>query len=277
MAAAVVALVGLDVGLRFGMTRDTWTPNVLRFFIDALVDEYRAGNRPNKTLNRIGKDNVVQRMKDYIEADWNWETCKHKWDELKKKWSCWKSLLKWSGVTFHPDGTINMPKHWWDARIAENKIAKVFKRCRLEHEDKLDYIFSRMEPVNVGPHEEGGHEGGRGVPTQHLDSDTSDDSDDDQPPAPPQAMHTTSMTSASYGKRRSSDHPVSGADFWEGLKKFMDDVSAPKKQKQTDNACKKAEDDVEYETLMRELLDAGVDPKSDEYFMASEVLLEAPC
>ncbi|WVZ88313.1 hypothetical protein U9M48_034848 [Paspalum notatum var. saurae] len=76
--------------LLFGMARVTWPEEQTNFFITALVDECRAGNRTSTTLNKTGKDNV------------------------------------------------------------EKKIAHVFKRIRLE----------RMEPVNIGPSEDGGHEGG---------------------------------------------------------------------------------------------------------------------
>ena len=137
-----------------------------------------------------------------------------------------------------------------------------------------------MEPVNVGPNEDGGHEGGRaGVPTQYLDSDTSHDSDDDveiQQHTPPLPKRTTSITSAANGKRHSSDPGFPIADFFEGLKNFYQDISTSKKQKHTD-VSNKVEEDAEYEGFMRELIDAGVKPKSDEYFMASDVLLDVRC
>ncbi|KAJ1262298.1 hypothetical protein BS78_09G095900 [Paspalum vaginatum] len=101
--------------------------------------------------------------------------CRNKWDELKKKWSCWKYLHTFSGLGYHPrTGVIQMPKAWWDARIKEKKISRVFKRIRLQREEDLDFIFAGMDPVNIGPNEDGGCEGGRaGVPTQHVDSDNS--------------------------------------------------------------------------------------------------------
>ncbi|WVZ78162.1 LOW QUALITY PROTEIN: hypothetical protein U9M48_025919 [Paspalum notatum var. saurae] len=243
------------------------------------VDECRAGNRPNKTLNRIGKGNIVQRLKDHTGRDWTWETCKHKWDELKKKWSCWKRLIKSNGIVFHPrTGLIDMPRNWWDKQIAANKLAKGFQQSRLEHEEQLDYIFAKMDPGNVSPNEVHGAEGGQaGVPTQYLDSDHSDASDADpqtrQPSPPPsQPVRMTSMSAAS-GKRQLSDLMVSNSLFWEGFSNFYQEISTLKKQKQTG---KKDDEDAEYETFMKELLDGGLDPESDEYFMASEVLLDIP-
>ncbi|KAJ1295793.1 hypothetical protein BS78_01G249800 [Paspalum vaginatum] len=53
------------------MTQVKWTPKKTEFFVKALVDECRAGNRPQKTLNRIGKANVVRRMSDYTQSDWH--------------------------------------------------------------------------------------------------------------------------------------------------------------------------------------------------------------
>lgn len=243
------------------MSRVNWPPELTNFFVNALVDECHAGNRPNKTLNKIGKASVVQRMKDHTGRDWTWETCKHKWDELKKKWSCWKRLIKSSDVKFHPrTGLIEMPQHWWDRQIAANKLAKMFQHCRLEHEEQLDFIFAKMELDDVGPNEVGGHEGEQAdVPTHYLGSDHSDDSN-----------------AATSGKRQLNDIMVSNALFWEGFRNVYQEISASKKQKQTGSASKKAEEDAEYETFMRELLDGGVDPVSDEYFMASEVLLDIP-
>ncbi|WVZ80872.1 hypothetical protein U9M48_028313 [Paspalum notatum var. saurae] len=247
--------------LRFDMARFNWTPNLLDFFINALVDECRAGNRLGKTLNKIGRDNIVQRMRDHTGGDITWDTCKNKWDELKKKWSCWKHLLSFSGV--------------------ENNLAKQFMHSRLDHEEELNEIFKNMDPINIGPNEDGGHKGGRaGVPTQHLDSDNSNNSEDDlqiqQPTPPSQHRRTTPMTSASSRKRRSrsNDPKLSGSQFWEGFKNVYQEVSASKKQKETDYSSKKAEEDAEYETMLRELLDEGVRPAYEEYFMASEVFLD---
>lgn len=205
--------------------------------------------------------------------------CSNKWDDLKKRWSCWKHLLSFSGLGFHPHTrVIDMPQNWWDERIRENKMAKVFQHIRLEREDDLNYIFAKMEPVNIGPTEDGGHEGGRaGAPSVYLDCDNSDESEGaremQQFSAPPsQPMRTNSVPSASSGKRRSNE----GANdsMVEGFKTFYQEVSEWKKQKQTSNESKKAEEDVEYETLLRELLDGGVDPESEEYFMATAVLVD---
>ncbi|KAJ1274223.1 hypothetical protein BS78_05G046000 [Paspalum vaginatum] len=119
-----------------------WTRELTEFFVNALADECRAGNRPHKTLNRNGKDNVVQRLRDKCGCDVKWKNCKSKWEELKKKWSCWKHLTKLSGVTFDPNTKlINMPKPWWDAQIQANEVAKAFQHSRLEHEELLDLIF----------------------------------------------------------------------------------------------------------------------------------------
>jgi len=137
-----------------------------------------------------------------------------------------------------------------------------------------------MEPVNVGPHEDGGHERGRaGVPTHYVDSDDSNDSEADlqmhnSNPPPLQPMHSTSRRCASSGKRKGSDSMYSGASFLEGFKTLYHDGSGWKKQKQTSSASKKAEEDAEYEAFMKELLYLGVNPESQEYFMASEVLVD---
>ncbi|KAJ1258370.1 hypothetical protein BS78_10G070200 [Paspalum vaginatum] len=162
----------------------------------------------------------------------------------------------------------------------ENKVASVFQHVRLEREEDLNLIFAKMEPVSVGPSEDVGHERGRaGAPTHYLDSDNSNDSEADlqmHPSNPPPPHHTrsTSRTSTSCGKRQASDPIGSRASFLEGFKTFYHDVSDWKKQKQTSSASKKAEEDAEYEAFMKEPLDAGVNPESHEYFMASEVLVD---
>ncbi|KAJ1296417.1 hypothetical protein BS78_01G298900 [Paspalum vaginatum] len=176
--------------LHFNMDRVHWSPELTKFFLDACVDQCRAGNRPTTTLNTIGKDNVVRRLEDHTGRHWTWDPCKHKWDDLRKKWACWKRLIKLSGVTFHPKTKlINMPQEWWDQQILANPIAKVFMHTQLEYEEQLDIMFVNLDPINIGPDESGGHEGGRaGAPTHYLDSDTSNDSDDDtqkQLPSPP--------------------------------------------------------------------------------------------
>lgn len=80
------------------MPKTKWTPDLTDFFITALVDECRAGNRPHKTLNPLGRQNVLKRLRDYTGRDWKWDPCKSKWRELKKRWSCWKYLCKENGL-----------------------------------------------------------------------------------------------------------------------------------------------------------------------------------
>ncbi|KAJ1256295.1 hypothetical protein BS78_K050800, partial [Paspalum vaginatum] len=256
------------------MARVNWKPELIDFFVNALVDECRAGNRPQKTLNNIGKDNVVQRMTDHTGRRWKWSTCKNKWDELRKKWSCWRRLIKLSGVTFHPETKlIDMPPEWWAAQIAANPLAKGFQHSRLEYEDQLNFIFAKIEPVNIGSDELGGHEGGRaGPPTHYLNSDDSDDSEEHLPvqlpsPLPSQPRRTSSMSAS--GKRQSSDPMASTVEFWGGFKHFHQEVSASKKQKLAAGSSNQIEEDHEYDAFMMELLDAGIDPESNEYFMAS--------
>jgi len=152
---------------------------------------------------------------------------------------------------------------------------------RLEYEELLDEIFKNLDPVNIGPDELDGHEGGRaGAPTHYLDVDTSSDSDNDSQkqlpsPLPSQPVRSTSMGTSS--KRRPSDPVASTAEFWEGFKKFHEDVSASKKQKVASSPSNQVVEDPEYDAFMLELLDEGVDPESDDYFMASVVLLDSRC
>ncbi|WVZ49552.1 hypothetical protein U9M48_000899 [Paspalum notatum var. saurae] len=123
-------------------------------------------------------------------------------------------------------------------REEANPIAKHFMHTRLEYEELLDEIFKNLDPVNIGPDELDGHEGGRaGAPTHYLDVDTSNDSDDDNQkqlpsPLPSQPVRTTSMTS--------------------------------KKQKVASSPSNQVVEDPEYDAFMLELLDAGIDPEFDE-------------
>ena len=114
------------------MDRTHWTPELTQFFLNALVDECRAGNRPNTTLNRIGKDNVLKRLQDFTGRPWKWDPCKHNWDEFKKKWACWRRLIKLSGVTFHPKTKlINMPQEWWDQQIQVKTSSPPLQPCSI--------------------------------------------------------------------------------------------------------------------------------------------------
>ncbi|KAJ1264931.1 hypothetical protein BS78_08G038300 [Paspalum vaginatum] len=241
-------------------SRANWTQELTDVFLSALVDECRGGNRPHKTLNRIGKANVVQRMRHHTGCGWTWDTCKHKWDELRRKWSCWKQLTKSSDVKFHPrTGLIDMPDDWWDAQIAANKHAKVFRQCRLENEEQLDYIFAKMEPANAsvlssGCGASGFHEQGS------LESDALRFLNWKALPRP---IHCPRLSSPPQPLKRARTNAcaneVGGHDGGR--------AEAPTPD---------MESDPEYEAFMRELLDGGVDPESDEYFMASEVLLDIP-
>ncbi|WVZ91555.1 hypothetical protein U9M48_037708 [Paspalum notatum var. saurae] len=173
-----------------------------------------------------------------------------------------------------------MSEDWWEDKLKVHPVAKVFKQTRLQREEDLNIIFANMEPVNVGPCEDGGHERGRaGPPTHYVDSDDTNNSEADlqmhnSNPPPPEHTPSTLRRCASHAKRKAADPMESRASFLEGFKTFYHDVSDWKKQKQTSSAFMKAQEDAEYEEFMKELLAAGVKPSSHEYFMASKVLVD---
>ena len=101
--------------------------DLTNFFITALVEECRAGNRPHRILNQLGKQNVLKRLRDYTGRDWKWGPCKSKWEELKKRWTAWKYLHKFSGIGYHPrTGAINMDEDWWEDKL---KVCHTFHTC----------------------------------------------------------------------------------------------------------------------------------------------------
>ncbi|CDY39459.1 BnaC03g60690D [Brassica napus] len=68
----------------FKMSKDTWTPEEVRYFFELYAEERRKGNRTT-SMNKIGKQNIIEAFeKRFKKGFLDWSLLKNKYDTSRK-------------------------------------------------------------------------------------------------------------------------------------------------------------------------------------------------
>uniref|UniRef100_A0A2N9G4A6 Myb/SANT-like domain-containing protein n=1 Tax=Fagus sylvatica TaxID=28930 RepID=A0A2N9G4A6_FAGSY len=123
--------------------RALWTPQQIKIFCEACVDEVFKGNRPTTFFNKQGWRNIEATFQKNTGKEYPRIKYKHKWDTLKKDWITWNKLkgsetgLGWDVAK----GTIAATDEWWDRKLTEVPEAAKFREKGLDNVDLLDIMF----------------------------------------------------------------------------------------------------------------------------------------
>ncbi|KAK3150817.1 hypothetical protein QOZ80_3AG0238170 [Eleusine coracana subsp. coracana] len=104
---------------------------------------------------------------------------KNKWSKLKVEYTCWKTLLKQTGIGWDErKQNIQMPESWWKKARKDIPGCGKFKLQRLQNEDELRIIFEDLR--NTGDDHFGASSGliPEESPLINLDVDEEGSSDD---------------------------------------------------------------------------------------------------
>ncbi len=99
--------------------RALWTPQQIKIFCEACVDEVFKGNQPTTFFNKQGWRNIKETFQKNTGKEYPRIKYKHKWDTLKKDWITWNKLkgsetgLGWDVAK----GTIAATDEWWDRKL----------------------------------------------------------------------------------------------------------------------------------------------------------------
>lgn len=120
-----------------------WDAIAHRAWIDIVLEEISAQNRPQGILNNKGYANLVSKFEERTGRAYSRGQHKNRWDTLKAEYGAWKTLkIHASGLGIDPKtGTIAASPSWWDEKIEENPAFKKFRHAPLQYEDELDIIF----------------------------------------------------------------------------------------------------------------------------------------
>ncbi|KAL3851004.1 hypothetical protein ACJIZ3_012886 [Penstemon smallii] len=107
----------------------SWDSRSSEMFIKLCVDEANLGNRPGSHFNKTGWDNLVKKFAVASSRNYTKAQLKNKWDNLKKEWSQWKTLLCGeTGLGWdHDKCTVIATDEWWARKLQANPEASKFK------------------------------------------------------------------------------------------------------------------------------------------------------
>ena len=96
-----------------------WDAIAHRAWIDIVLEEIAAHNRPQGLLNSVGYANLVYKFEERTGRSYDRIQMKNRWDTLKGEYGIWKTLkLHASGLGRDPKtGTIAASKEWWAEKI----------------------------------------------------------------------------------------------------------------------------------------------------------------
>ncbi|KAL3839127.1 hypothetical protein ACJIZ3_023718 [Penstemon smallii] len=107
----------------------SWDSRSSEMFIKLCVDEVNLGNRPGSHFNKTGWDNLVKKFATASSRNYTKAQLKNKWDNLKKEWSQWKTLLRGeTGLGWdHDKGTVLATDEWWARKL---QVSPLYFLCR---------------------------------------------------------------------------------------------------------------------------------------------------
>ncbi|XP_062080012.1 L10-interacting MYB domain-containing protein-like [Humulus lupulus] len=126
-----------------GKSKAIWDPPTHEKWIDLAVEEVRAGNRNGSHLSKLGWKNFIEKFNLATKRNYDRKQMKNHWDNVKKEWQLWDSLLKGeTGLGWDIQRqTVDAPDEWWDAKLQKYPDAAKFRVRGLEHSFKLDELF----------------------------------------------------------------------------------------------------------------------------------------
>jgi hypothetical protein len=85
----------------------------MKNMFELFVEQVKSRNRSNTHLNNVGFKNVIEKFKEKTGMQYTRMQFKNKWSKLKAEYSCWKILLRQTGLSWdETKQNINMPESW---------------------------------------------------------------------------------------------------------------------------------------------------------------------
>ena len=98
----------------------SWDDEKVVMFLNILIQEIDAGNRPNGQFTKTGWSNIIRKFREETSCSFSQSQLKNKWDGLKKDLTLWERLrLEDTGLGFnHVTKTIEAEPEWWILKLA---------------------------------------------------------------------------------------------------------------------------------------------------------------
>nr|DAD24086.1 TPA_asm: hypothetical protein HUJ06_025549 [Nelumbo nucifera] len=120
----------------------TWTNAEVKSFIELMVHQVKANNRPTSTFNTDGWKYIMENFNRINKKNYNKEQFKNKYHQLKTTHSNYYTIAGHAGVSIDPvTKKLKASTDVWESLYAKYKWAKKIRKKGCPYLDELDFIF----------------------------------------------------------------------------------------------------------------------------------------
>ncbi|XP_028111280.1 L10-interacting MYB domain-containing protein-like [Camellia sinensis] len=124
-----------------------WDWENTRIYLELVVKEIDAGNRPHMSINLNGYRSLAKTFEAATGLTHSMKQLKNKYNQLKAEWRAWSKLMDSrkgpTGIGFDQEtGLINASDEWWATMEKVDKECCKFRTKRLEHEELMRRVFT---------------------------------------------------------------------------------------------------------------------------------------
>ncbi|MQL90615.1 hypothetical protein Taro_023204 [Colocasia esculenta] len=128
--------------LKGDRVKAVWDDKKHAVFIRICLDQMRAGNKPHKTLNKLGYLNLEKEFYRQTGFRYHKDQLKNHWDSTRRDWQAWRALRNQAGIDWDETrGTYSQTEEWWAEFVKRFPGGDKFAHRPLEHADDLDVLF----------------------------------------------------------------------------------------------------------------------------------------
>ncbi|XP_078442009.1 L10-interacting MYB domain-containing protein-like isoform X2 [Wolffia australiana] len=119
-----------------------WDDKKHTAFVRICLEQMRAGNRPHKTLNKLGYMNLAREFHKHTGFFYHKDQLKNHWDSTRRDWQAWTALKNQPGLGWDcSKGTFSQTEDWWACFAKMFPGSEKFAHRPLEHQEELDLLF----------------------------------------------------------------------------------------------------------------------------------------
>ncbi|GMP43146.1 hypothetical protein CsSME_00012627 [Camellia sinensis var. sinensis] len=124
-----------------------WDWENTRIYLELVVKEIDAGNRPHMSINPNGYRSLAKTFEAATGLTHSMKQLKNKYNQLKAEWRAWSKLMDSrkgpTGIGFDQEtGFINASDEWWATMEKVDKECYKFRTKRLDHEELMRRVFT---------------------------------------------------------------------------------------------------------------------------------------
>ncbi|KAI8010917.1 L10-interacting MYB domain-containing protein [Camellia lanceoleosa] len=124
-----------------------WDWENTRIYLELVVKEIDAGNRPHMSINPNGYRSLAKTYEVATGLTHTIKQLKNRYNQLKAEWRAWSKLIDSrkgpTGIGFDQEtGLINALDEWWARMKNVDKECCKFRTKRLDHEELMRRVFT---------------------------------------------------------------------------------------------------------------------------------------